>query len=688
MLTELPIRPGVIKDKSALSAEGRWIDADKVRFRAVGQTSEAEVIGGFEDLTTDTFSGKARGAHAWEDLSGTEQLVFGTHTGVYAYVQGALWDITPIRASSTLSGALDTTDTDATVTINHTSHGVTDGASVYLHNASAVGGLSLGVSGTLSSGSIQTSVGSKTLVVTETAHGLATDDRITFASATAVGGVDAGKINTTHTVYVVTADTFFITVDTAATSDATGGGTPTYTGLKKYAATYVDANTYTVEAASAASSTASGGGGTLTYEYAINNGRENTTAQAGYSTGTYSSGYYSLPSGETDLRARVWFIQNFGENATLNHRNSPLYRWQNVPSQRATVLDTSAVSDAPQENLAHMVTPERFLMTMGTEDQTTSTFDPMRVAWAKIEGGFTSGDWTPASSNSAGDFRLAEGSRIINGMPAPFVSLVWTDEAAYSLQYVPDLDTVYRPQLLGTGCGLIGPNAAARAGDNGQVFWLSNTREFMTWNGGTPLTIQCPVRDFLFDGLAEGQEDLIYAGVNDKFNEVWWFYPTDDTNENARYLAFNYSEMHWTIGTFPITAWQARGIGEFPVGLHSDGTIKLHEKGDSDNGSGFTAYVESGLMDIAEGENHLMVRRYVPDFDDLAGGVQVSVKHRLWPQSTATELDIGTVDTTTEKLDFRVTARQAAMRFTWVSSPTRGRLGRIMFDILPTGRTR
>lgn len=683
MLVELPIKPGVIKDNSELLSEGRWIDADKMRFRFVGGKSMPEVIGGFEDLTPQTFRGKARNIHAWETQKGEKPIANGTTEGAYVFTIGLLWDITPVRTASTLTDALDTFDASTTVTVNHSSHGVTDGAAVYLQNATTVGGVDLGASGTLAASSIRTTKESMLLLVTETAHGLASQDRVTFAGATAVGGVASANINTTHTINVLDVDTFAIATATAATSTTTGGGTPTYTGLKGYIATVLDADSFTVEAASAATSTASGGG-TLTYEYAINPGRENTTAQTGYSTGTYSTGAYSLPSSETDLRARVWKLSNFGEDLVANFRNSALYRWQCIPSQKMAPV---TATDAPAQNRSHMVTPERFLMTLGTEDAATSTFDPMRVAWAKIEGGFNTNDWTPTSDNSAGDFKLAEGSQIIAGAPMPGVSVVWTDTALYALQYIPELDTVYRPNLLGVDCGLIGPNAYARAGDSGQVFWLASTREFMVWQGGSPQTVDCPVRDFFFSGLAPGQEDLIYAGANDKFNEIWWFYP-DATNENARYVTLNYAELHWTIGTFPITAWLSGGVNEFPVAAHADGTLKVHEKGDSDNGSAITAYIESGMMDLQEGENHLMVRRYVPDFENLAGGVRVTLKHRKWPQGAVTETVIGTATQTTEKIDFRVTARQAATRFDWVSAPTKGRLGRISLDIIPTGRTR
>ncbi len=671
MFIELPIKPGVVKDNTDLLSEGRWIDADKVRFRSVGGRSQPEVIGGFEDLTEDRFAGKARALHAWERLDGVRQLAIATNSHVYVYSAGLLWDITPIRVAATLADPLATTAGDATVTVSHAGHGLADGAVAYLHSAAAVGGLALGVSGSLAADSLQTSAGAKSVVVAAPGHGLANGDRLSLSGATAVGGVDASALNTTHTVRTVDADTLLLTTATAATEDATGGGTPGYTGLTAHAVTVVDADSYRITASSPAGATATGGG-TVTYAYAINPGRENTTAQAGYSTGTYSTGAYSLPSGESDLRARVWVLSNFGEDLIANHRDSVLYRWQTVASQRMTAI---AASDAPLRSRSHLVTAERFLMALGTEDATTSSFDPMQVAWAQIEGGYATGDWTPESTNSAGDLRLAEGSRIVAGASMPLITLVWTDTALYALQYIPEIDTVYRPSLLGTGCGLIGPNAYARVADSGQVFWLAASREFMLWQGGTPITVDCPVRDFLFDGLGELQEDLIYAGVNDQYNEVWWFYP-DATNENARYVAFNHVELHWTVGTFGITAWQPRGVETYPVAAHADGSLKLHEKGDSDNGAGFAAYVESGLTDLQEGERHLLVRRFVPDLQAVSGAVRLTLKHRLWPQGSVRETVVGTADASTETLDFRVTACQIAARFDWIAAPTDRRTAR------------
>ena len=101
--TEIKIAPGIIKDNTPTLAENRWVDSDKIRFRRVGNRSMPEVIGGYEDLTEDTFEGKARKMHVYETLDSRKVIGIGTHTRLYAYINSALHDITPIRINGALS---------------------------------------------------------------------------------------------------------------------------------------------------------------------------------------------------------------------------------------------------------------------------------------------------------------------------------------------------------------------------------------------------------------------------------------------------------------------------------------------------------------------------------------------------------------------------------------------------------
>ena len=696
---ELKIAPGIIKDNTPTLAENRWVDSDKIRFRRVGEKSMPEVIGGFEDLTEDTFEGKARKMHVYETLDGRKVIVVGTNSHLYAYIGGMLHDITPIRLTGTLSAALSTTSGSAVVTVAHTTHGLFTDDEVYLRNDATIGNIDLGLSGTVTD--MTASENSRSLVINKTSHGMTTGDLLTFSGASGFAGIPAGDLNKLHTVYKVNDDQILISSETAATSDAAYSGTINYTAQLAYTVTVTDANTYTVTFSSDANATVSGAGGSTAYHYPYGIGKETSVAGQGYGSGLYSSGYYSAPSDEDEFVARVWSLSHFQGQLVANYRSSPMFTWSNIASQRATRISESA-TDCPSP-LTFFTTPENFIVALGganniydpaANTSSPGTTNPLRVQWAAIDSGLTDVVgvnvqfyWSPKKTNSAGDFLLSEGNHIVGAAPMSFVSLIWTDTSCYQIQYVPEVETVYRPTLLAVGAGLLSKNAWARAG-NSTIYWLSSSREFMLYNGGTPTTISCPMRDFFFDGLAEGQEALINAGTNDTFNEVTWWYP-DATNECARYLTLNFAELVWSIGTNPITAWAERGVESNPISAHSDGTLKIQERGNTANGEAFTAFLESGWLDVQDGHTHTFIKRFTPDFHGLSGGVSVSVKSKEWPQSPdVTTTELGAINSTTTKVDTRISARQIALRYDWNSSPTDGRLGKILFDIVPTERTR
>lgn len=707
---DFPFKPGIVSksDQSALVSEGRYVEGDKVRFRRVSDKTLPEVMKGYEDLfdhdTGGYLEGKVRALHVYLTLDGQNQVIAGSDVKLYAYSGALLWPITPIRSSGSLSGPLSVTSGSAVVTITAASHGCLEGDRVFFYNPTAVGGISLGANGSANN-AITASANSRSLVISLTGHGMATGSRITISGASAVAGIPASEINKKHTIYKVTDDIIQIQTDTKATSDAgQTGGSITWTAMKEYSvASVVDANTITVTASANASSTASGGGST-TYEFEIQSGKASTAKSAGYSSSTYSTGFYSMPSSETDLDARVWTLDNQGEVLIASYSESPLFKWENNPSQRAVNL-ASSVTDCVDKVITHVCTPERFLVTLGAPSvagngSVNADFDPLQITWAKIEGGTNSGDWTPLEENSAGSLKLGSESRIVAAATMPFQNLIWTRTELFSLQYIPSLDTIFRPTLLASGAGIISKNAWVRAGDSGSVFWLSSSREFMVWSGGsTPTTISCPVKKLFFDNLSPAQEAKIYACGLDSEQEVTWYYPTDESgeSENFRFVTLNYAEGHWHTGTMAVTACVQRGLEEFSIAAWAPeagqpgSTLKLMEKSNTANGNAIPGvYLETGWIDAQEGENSSMISRYTPDWLTNSS-INVKLISKMWPQATTTiTTDLGSINSTTLKKDFRITARQFKIKYEWssVAGPTDGRQGRTLLDIKPTTRTR
>lgn len=402
------------------------------------------------------------------------------------------------------------------------------------------------------------------------------------------------------------------------------------------------------------------------------------TGGSGYGTGTYGSGTYGSPSVGA-YYPRTWSLSNWGEYLLGVPRGGTLYEWTG-----STGTPAAEIVNAPDEIATMWVTAERIVMCGGATEFGGATFNPMLLRWSDQE---DNTNWTPSATNQAGDLILSQGGRIVRGLASRKTNLVWTDTALYSVSYLGDPLLVYGAELLGVGCGLIGPNAAVEV--NGAAYWLGSSGEFFVFSGGQALPIACPVKRYVSDNLSYVQADKIYAGSNSANNEVWWFYPDSrDGNECSRYVIYNYAEQHWSIGTWDRTAWADGGVWQHPLATDSSGYLYFHERLNSADGGAITAYLESAPSDIGDGDALMAVTRIVPDFEDMSGGLTLTIKGRLWPAGDETESGPHAVLPTTERVDLRMTARQMALRIDSASAPSFWRLGALRVDLRETAGKR
>ena len=588
-LVKIPLLPGVFKDDTPLSAEGRWVDADKVRF-VMGMP---QTIGGYESVTTDTIAGICRGIHTWADAGGVRQIGLGTHSHLYAYQGGTLADITP--------------------------------------NGSA---------GTLGADPFAVTAGSATVTVTHTVHGRARGDRVFFAGAAEGGGITvAGE-------YAV--------------------------------ASVVDADSYTITHSSAATSTdGTTGGASVAYQYRIPNGLVDGLGGAGYGTGGYGGGTYGAAS-TGDVFPRTWSLDNWGEHLVACHRGGPIFEWRLSTAARA-----ERIAEAPARCAAIFVTPERQLVAVGCTNL-DGVFDPMCVRASDIEDNTA---WTPSAATAAVQRVLAGGSRLVRGLAARGINLIWSDTHLFAMRYVGDPPLVFSFATLGDNCGLIGPNAATLAA--GGAFWLAPNGQFFTWQGGAPQAIPCTLRRDVVDNIAAAQGDKVFAASITAFGEVWWFYPdARDGAEVSRYVAHNYLEGHWTCGTFDRTAFTDARAFEHPIGVSSKGTLYFHERGFSADGGAFSWRLDGAPMDIGDGDRLAHVGALVPDTEDQQGAFAITLSGRLYPPGAARTAGPFTVHPGTTKIDTRVTARQIALGLSGSVAPCFMRLGALRADVRETGQRR
>jgi hypothetical protein len=442
------------------------------------------------------------------------------------------------------------------------------------------------------------------------------------------------------------------------------------TGTNTYEFTAKDTSGDTVTAN--ASDSGNGGSG-VDGVYQINSGLDVYVPSTGYGVGTWGAGTYGSSSAITATgQLRLWTHDNFGENLIINPRGGGIYRWVENNGLSVRALELSGVSGAnlvPTVGL-QVITSEtdRHLIVLGADpissSARTGTIDPMLVAFSDTENEL---EFEPLNTNTAGSVRLSSGSLIIGGLKSRQETLIWTDTSLYSMNFIgPPL--TFAINLVNEGAGLIGPKAAANA-PNGVYFMSKNS--FYFYNGSVQ-KLPSSVQDYVFNDLDLSQAFKCHTVVNAEFGEVWFFYPSleDDTDEISRYAIYNYEEQTWSIGSMVRYAWLDAGIEDKPRAAGAS-YIYLHETGYNDDTSSMdNVFIESGDIDLGDGDSLAFIRKIVPDvqFDTSLGvsntpAINAVIKRRNYPGETLTTDSTTQITPTTTFGGLRTRARQMALRF-------------------------
>jgi hypothetical protein len=507
-----------------------------------------------------------------------------------------------------------------------------------------------------------TTSGSKTVTVTDAAHGALVGDHVTISSVSgAIGGLTQANLQNEFEI------------QTAAT------------------------DTYTIEAPAAASSSATGATATATYN--INSGPATSIYGYGWGAGTWSTSTWSTTrEGLTGaegvlLQSTRWSLDNWGEDVLIQKFDGGIYYWDTSSGLSSNVAATTSVSNGPTKSRFMMVSgDDRHVICFGTETTigTTSTQDNMFIRWSDQE---QTNTWTPTSTNTAGSQRLTAGNKINAAVRSRGAILIWTDLSLYQMQFVGAPFTFGFKQL-GSNCGAVGINAAVDIG--GVTYWMGND-SFFRFDGAVK-KIPCSVQDYVFDDMNVNATGDVFCAANTDFNEVMWFYPSADSLQIDRHVTFNYAENLWYTGSLARSSWADRGVYANPYATEfdSDDTtatistiygnkagrtfVYAHEDGVNAAGGAMTAYIESGDIDIADGDNLMSIARFIPDFKNQVGNVDITVKSRSYPATTQTTHGPYAIATTTEKQDTRIRGRQLALRVSSDAVDDKWRYGTMRFD--------
>lgn len=496
-------------------------------------------------------------------------------------------------------------------------------------------------SGSLGTDPFTTTDTSATVSVNDAAHGLAVGDYVVFDGAAAFNNV---TIDGEYAVVSVT-----------------------------------DSNNYTITAATTANASGSGGGASVTYEYLLGSGAADSTNGLGWGAGTWNQSTWGTArvSSTIVLPMRQWTLVNWGEDMIANPRGGDIYVWD--ASTGATTRATK-IANAPAAESVIVSTPDRHLIALGADDG-SGTVDKMFVRWSDQEDYDT---WTPAAGNTAGNYLLEGGSKIQGAVQTRKEILIITDESCHSMRFTGPPFT-FAMEAVGENCGALGPHAIVDV--NSVVYWMGKNSFFKF--DGTLQIVPCPVQDEIFGDMDSLNKEKAFAGVNQKFHEIWWLYATAADTEPDAYVIHNYVEGTFVTGTIARSVWadSGEGVGANPIAADGAGQMYKHEDGTDDVTSAMTANIESGEFEIDDGERLVFIDKHVMD-GTITGSLDMTIKTRRYPFDSSGEVTKGpfTISSTTTKTSLRARGRQFAVRFESDATSDDWRLGTQRVNAKPSGR--
>lgn len=604
------------------------------------RTGYPQKIGGWVKSTFNTFIGTCRQLFSYATSYSDNLMAVGTESKLYLEdAGGTYWDITPLRT------------TDPTFSSPNTDN------------------------------CVQTFIGSKTVQIN-----LGVPSEAATGSYVVISGVSG-----------------------------TVGGIPASNLNGNFLLTYVGANSFSIQVATAASSNVSAGGGTsIVTSFEIAPGYSSTVA--GYGWGTSTWGRSTWGSGSTTpvmLRQRDWWYDQRDNDMICNIRYGAPYYWQRgLVADPTTALTTKAITlqqyatnngynpnAVPSATIQMIVSQQdKHILAFGAVpfgSTDPALLDPLLIRWADQD---NPGQWTPLATNTAGDLHVSRGSRIVTVLPVQGTMLVWTDTTLYSLTFLGTTD-VFGLQPLVSNVSIISPRAKIIASN--VTYWMGSGK-FYAYTGVVS-TMGCTVRNHVFNNMNYGQLDQIVCGTDEQWNEVWWFYPSQNSNWNDSYVVFNYTDNIWYYGSMSRTAWLDAPLRGSPqatsTGQNSTtGYLYSHEIGVDDDTLPMTSFVLSDDYDIGDGDQFMLMKRIIPDMD-FSGStatsptVTMQIQHRNFPGSLPDSEDsdsdsVVAVNVTayTKQLFIRARARQMALKIYSQDLGVQWSLGSTRIDARTDGR--
>ncbi len=602
-----------------------------------------EKIGGWLKKASSAILGSARALHNWSSLDNNTLIGIGTHLKYYLLIGQTFFDITPIRTTVTGEATFAATN------------------------------------------------GSSTITVTDTGHGAVLNDFVTFTSAASLGGnITAAVLNQEYQLASVPDNnTYTIQARTAGTTIAS---ITTTSGLNPTLVT-------------ASGSDSGNGGGSTVAAYQLNVGIDVSMPGVGWGAGSWGRGTWNsdADTAVSTENLRIWTHDNFGEDLLINIRDGQIAYWDRSggTSSRAVLLNSLTGSNSAPTIAKQVIVSDvdRHVIAFGCDPaDDIGTQDPLLIRFAD-QGSLT--DWASTATNTAGDLKLGVGSEIIKAVETRQQILVFTETSIHSMQFIGPPFT-FGLSTIADNTTIAGPLAVTSVQDT--VYWMGKNEFYMYT--GTVQRMPCSVRDHVFSDLNWSQGRKIASGLNSSFAEIWWFYPSEASTENDKYVVYNYEQQIWYTGSLARTAWLDRGIEQYPVSVGTDHYVYDHENGFDDGSteppSALPAHIESSQFDIGDGDQFTFVHRLIPDITfrnstNTSPSASFTLQTRAGPGSPYAQNDPNTITRTaaettttveqfTDLVHVRLRGRSFALKVSSSDVAAGWRLGSPRVDVRPDGR--
>lgn len=474
-------------------------------------------------------------------------------------------------------------------------------------------------------------------------------------------------------------------------------------------------------------------------------GAINGTGGDGYGTGYYGLSLYGQPT-NTDTFPLTWSLATYGQSLMANPRGQTIFWWQNDTSQLAEPLanapaevaymlvtqsrqvmafgcseEVSGDFNAMCIRFSDIENPDVWNTALDNNAGEVILEGGSRIVAARIIGSYIyvwtdfalfMGVFTGNSDQPWAFEKLGENC----GLIGPNAAIV-KDQVAYwmgpdvqfrqcGLGGAPSLIVSPLQQELQDNMPIIQADkvVASSCSEYGEVrFDYPDSRE-------DPVMISVPIVLIGLDGgvllgpdgavliagyeqvssalegaqlLGEDQFELV---GEDGFNLVGEYELGNDGSENSRYVVVSTVDGSWSKGRMSRTAYVDAQPQQYPLAVSDKGYVYIHERGNSADGGVIDWSLESADLYLGEAADPmLMVKEVWPDFKNQLGYVSLTIYVKKYPHSNyyqhgPYQLPVGRV-----KRDFRATGRIAKFVLSSNTTPTYMRLGKLVFDIVPTG---